>query len=203
MNLTKTEVRKTVEAWLVDKFGATRNPQSVSNKDACKAIGLIPNNCKGIGTVGGGRLLKAWAEGRDVPYWASVGGYLEGGQNEAREPLVKNIKPASKPHNRAKDKKAQKAWQRKRHDFYDSSEWRELRYKALKQCGAACQCCGRPRGNGVVLHVDHIKPRSKFPHLELLLENLQVLCEDCNLGKSNKDSTDWRVNEHRAIGSEA
>jgi 5-methylcytosine-specific restriction endonuclease McrA len=29
--------------------------------------------------------------------------------------------------------------------------------------------------------------------LELTLSNLQVLCEDCNLGKSNTDATDWRV----------
>jgi 5-methylcytosine-specific restriction endonuclease McrA len=26
----------------------------------------------------------------------------------------------------------------------------------------------------------------------LRLDNLQVLCEPCNLGKSNRDETDWR-----------
>src|SRR5262249_39926358 len=39
---------------------------------------------------------------------------------------------------------------------------------------------------------DHIKPRSKFPELELELGNLQVLCADCNLGKRAWDQTDWR-----------
>lgn len=76
--------------------------------------------------------------------------------------------------------------------FYTSQPWRELRYEALKIHGAACQCCGRTRKDGAVIHVDHIKPRSKYPHLELEITNLQILCEDCNLGKLHKDETDWR-----------
>lgn len=76
--------------------------------------------------------------------------------------------------------------------FYETREWRELRYKALVKYGPTCQCCGATRGNGVVIHVDHIKPRSKFPKLQLELSNMQILCADCNLGKSNKDATDWR-----------
>lgn len=42
------------------------------------------------------------------------------------------------------------------------------------------------------MHVDHIKPRSKYPELELEFTNLQILCADCNLGKRNHDSIDWR-----------
>jgi hypothetical protein len=80
-------------------------------------------------------------------------------------------------------------------DFYESREWRELRYKVLKEHGGKCECCGKTARDGVVIHVDHIKPRSKFPSLELVFENLQVLCEDCNLGKSNKDRHDWRENK--------
>jgi 5-methylcytosine-specific restriction endonuclease McrA len=76
--------------------------------------------------------------------------------------------------------------------FYKSPEWLSLRYQALKQNGAKCQCCGATSASGVTLHVDHIRPRSKAPHLQLELSNLQILCEDCNLGKSNKDDTDWR-----------
>lgn len=78
-------------------------------------------------------------------------------------------------------------------DFYITREWRELRYLALQAGDGRCQCCGRSPAHGVVLHVDHIKPKSKFPHLALTLSNLQVLCADCNLGKSNKDDTDWAV----------
>lgn len=69
--------------------------------------------------------------------------------------------------------------------FYDSREWRELRWKVLRKSDMRCQACGRGRNDGTILHVDHIKPRSKFPELELVESNLQVLCEDCNLGKSN------------------
>jgi len=78
------------------------------------------------------------------------------------------------------------------HDFYKSDEWREVRYKALVMHGAQCQCCGATRADGVKLHVDHIKPKSKFPELALDIKNLQILCEDCNLGKMARDQTDWR-----------
>jgi 5-methylcytosine-specific restriction endonuclease McrA len=56
--------------------------------------------------------------------------------------------------------------------------------------------CGRSkRKHGVVIHVDHIKPKSKYPELALEYNNLQLLCEDCNLGKSNKYETDYRPEE--------
>lgn len=73
--------------------------------------------------------------------------------------------------------------------FYKTREWRELRYKVLTKYGKVCQCCGQTSG---YLHVDHIKPRSLFPTLELEENNLQVLCEACNIGKTNRDTTDWR-----------
>jgi|LakMenEpi03Aug12_release.lakeMendotaPanAssembly.Ray.scaffolds.fasta_scaffold03608_11 5-methylcytosine-specific restriction endonuclease McrA len=74
--------------------------------------------------------------------------------------------------------------------FYDTQEWQILRYKAYKLYGKTCHCCG---ATNTELHVDHIKPRSKYPHLELDLNNLQILCRECNLGKGNTDSIDWRT----------
>lgn len=76
--------------------------------------------------------------------------------------------------------------------FYQSDEWRSVRVKALLRDGRKCVLCGRTVRDGVKLHVDHIKPRSKYPELELELDNLQVLCEDCNLGKKNDYEEDWR-----------
>ena len=77
--------------------------------------------------------------------------------------------------------------------FYRGDAWRSLRYDALRRAKGCCQLCGRSkRDHGIVLHVDHIKPRSLHPHLQYEPTNLQVLCEDCNLGKSNTDDTDWR-----------
>lgn len=77
-------------------------------------------------------------------------------------------------------------------EFYDSNEWMRLRYEVLRERGAQCECCGATRADGVVIQVDHVKPRSLFPELALVKSNLQVLCRPCNLGKSNRDSTDWR-----------
>lgn len=77
-------------------------------------------------------------------------------------------------------------------DFYSSLVWRELRFRALKRNDGRCELCGRSKHDGVILHVDHIKPRSRFPMLALTESNLQVMCDDCNLGKGNRDTTDWR-----------
>ncbi len=76
--------------------------------------------------------------------------------------------------------------------FYNSNAWRRLRYAALKLNDGRCECCGAKSADGVQLHVDHIIPRYKNPKLSLEITNLQILCEDCNLGKGAWDSTDWR-----------
>lgn len=76
-------------------------------------------------------------------------------------------------------------------NFYYSDAWRQLRYRVFKKYGRQCMVCGATGK----LHIDHIKPRSKFPKLELEMSNLQVLCEDCNMGKLNLDDTDWRPKE--------
>jgi hypothetical protein len=78
--------------------------------------------------------------------------------------------------------------------FYSSREWLELRYRVLKKSAGCCLCCGNRGNPDNPLQVDHIKPRSKFPHLALSESNLQVLCRDCNLGKGAWDLSDWRGN---------
>lgn len=77
-------------------------------------------------------------------------------------------------------------------NFYSSDEWRQTRYHALLANDGRCECCGASKASGAVLHVDHIKPRSRFPEFALDLANLQVLCADCNIGKGAADETDWR-----------
>lgn len=76
--------------------------------------------------------------------------------------------------------------------FFLSDQWIALRYKTLSARGNQCECCGNSWSVGNPLQVDHIKPRSLFPHLALEPENLQVLCRQCNLGKGQYDMTDWR-----------
>lgn len=109
---------------------------------------------------------------------------------------AKRIDP-EKPHKTKRERRAEKKTKRaaKKPDdlFYRSEEWRAVRFVALKRGNGCCDLCGRSkREHGVILHVDHIKPRSRFPALALDASNLQVLCEDCNLGKGNRDTTDWR-----------
>ena len=76
--------------------------------------------------------------------------------------------------------------------FLSSFEWRRVRMEALKKYGPVCQCCGATPATGSVMNVDHIKPRKVFPELALTVENLQILCHECNHGKGNWDMTDWR-----------
>lgn len=82
--------------------------------------------------------------------------------------------------------------------FYESWEWRTLRMKVLKEHGTSCQCCGAKKGESTVgggvvrIVVDHIKPLSKFWELRLSRDNLQVLCDECNMGKGAWDETDYR-----------
>ena len=76
--------------------------------------------------------------------------------------------------------------------FFVSDQWIKLRYKVLSSRGNRCECCGNSWTVGNPLQVEHIKPRSHFPHLALDENNLQVLCRECNIGKRNGDMTDWR-----------
>lgn len=76
--------------------------------------------------------------------------------------------------------------------FLLTFEWRKLRMQALKKYGPKCMCCGATPATGAVMNVDHIKPRKKHPELALDINNLQILCHDCNHGKGNWDQTDWR-----------
>lgn len=106
----------------------------------------------------------------------------------------------SKTRSKRAERKARKRDARKKRklkaiqkdDFLESYEWRRLRYSAILLHGRKCMACGRTPDDGITIHVDHIKPRRKYPELALVLLNLQVLCHECNHGKGNWDETDWR-----------
>lgn len=63
-----------------------------------------------------------------------------------------------------------------------SVNWR-LRAQVLMRDEARCRLCGVTPSDGAKLHVDHIQPWSKGG--ETTLDNLQILCERCNVGKSD------------------
>lgn len=60
----------------------------------------------------------------------------------------------------------------------------DIRYEVLKRDNFRCKICGMSAEDGIKLHVDHIIPVSKGG--KSTMNNLQTLCERCNLGKSNK-----------------
>jgi hypothetical protein len=65
-----------------------------------------------------------------------------------------------------------------------------IRWQVFQRDDWKCVACGRGSHDDIILHVDHITPRSKGGQDRL--ENYQTLCHICNIGKSNKDATDLR-----------
>ena len=60
---------------------------------------------------------------------------------------------------------------------------RGLRHEVFKRDNYTCVECGARKSDGATLHVDHKVPVSKGGTDEL--SNLQTLCSDCNLNKSD------------------
>lgn len=63
-----------------------------------------------------------------------------------------------------------------------TANWRQ-RAIVLMRDGAKCELCGATPQSGAKLHIDHVIPWSKGG--ETVLDNLRVLCEQCNIGRSN------------------
>lgn len=103
---------------------------------------------------------------------------------ECRSERIKTAAKNSSPFNLKMNNYVMAAQRKYGRTFYTSDAWIRLRYDVLQRSNGHCSLCGRgPLADGVKLHVDHIKPRSRYPELELDPKNLQVLCRDCNMGK--------------------
>lgn len=113
--------------------------------------------------------------------WLMIGGSLKKSKKVKKSKFVTKKQPIN-----LKEKFAQS------NEFLQSYEWRTVRMQALIKYGRKCQCCGASPSDGAVMNVDHIKPRKTHPELALTLNNLQILCHECNHGKGNWDQTDWR-----------
>lgn len=126
---------------------------------------------------------------------------------------IDQILTASQPSNRCLQKKhfpsnpkiarrikgkAVAATMQQRDDFYRSWEWKRVRMDALLKYGPVCMCCGArrgdktPQGDDVRIVVDHVRPIAKYWERRLDPTNLQILCDECNMGKGSRLETDFR-----------
>lgn len=64
----------------------------------------------------------------------------------------------------------------------DGQKWRIKQYSLQGRCCAECKKPLELKDS----HIDHIKPITKYPQLNLDLENLQITHPSCNLSKSSK-----------------
>ncbi len=101
-----------------------------------------------------------------------------------REGKLSHIKPYTNPRKKLKPKDVKKP-----KDFYQTEKWLTLKKKVLRTYGCYCMKCFVKRTE---IHVDHIRPRSKRPDLELNFNNLQCLCRKCNYEKMNYNEIDYR-----------
>lgn len=64
-----------------------------------------------------------------------------------------------------------------------TTEWRKMREAVLMRDGAFCSICGEDDKRK--LHIDHIIPKRLIGD-DGGLDNLQVLCQKCNLSKGGR-----------------
>lgn len=66
-----------------------------------------------------------------------------------------------------------------------------MRWLVFQRDNWRCCACGKGSGEGAILQVDHIIPRSRGGKDSM--DNYQTLCRECNIGKSNRDTTNLRL----------
>ncbi len=72
-------------------------------------------------------------------------------------------------------------------------EWKNMRKEVFERDNYTCQICGQVGG---VLHPDHIKPKSKFPELVFVIDNVRTLCRECH---QKTDTYGGRVNKYNEL----
>lgn len=148
-------------------------------------VSLYDYVCKALAKDGYPLPLNTNKESWVFEHWLMIGGNLK----KIKKNLLRKTYAQSPPKKKTTNLKHLFA---QTNEFLASYEWRKLRLEALLMYGRKCLCCGASPETGAVLNVDHIKPRKTHPELALDIRNLQVLCHDCNHGKGNWNTTDFR-----------
>ncbi len=74
-------------------------------------------------------------------------------------------------------------------DSEEGQSWKQNKYQTQGECCAICKISIQLKGS----HIDHIKPLSRFPHLALDTQNMQITCPECNTSKNNKDHVSPKI----------
>jgi 5-methylcytosine-specific restriction endonuclease McrA len=88
-----------------------------------------------------------------------------------------------------------------RSKFYETKEWKSLRYKFIKTKKTeelVCVQCGAgpfTKENWESMNVDHIKPVKHFWEERLNIDNLQILCWICNRVKMNHYNEPFKLGD--------
>lgn len=73
--------------------------------------------------------------------------------------------------------------------FYDSKDWRELRYQVLLDCNFICELCNKSEA----VIGDHIIPTKVRWDLRLDRENIQGVCKACHNKKTVQDKLEYGI----------
>ena len=78
-------------------------------------------------------------------------------------------------------------------EFYRSYDWKKIRKQIVDTREHRCACCNiKLSVNTKSLNVDHILPLKYYWDQRLDLDNLQILCDECNKAKGSKYRPDWQ-----------
>lgn len=76
--------------------------------------------------------------------------------------------------------------------FYATLAWKELSYRTRTRYPPRCMLCLKPGSETNPLVCDHIKPLRFNWELRLDPNNMQILCNNCNIGKGSHCDADYR-----------
>jgi hypothetical protein len=111
--------------------------------------------------------------------------------NNMKAHLVKKQKKLGQPTIISNDY-SNKEFEERLHRFYNSKKWKLIKEQVYKTFVHMCPVCGSEDN----LRVDHIKPIRHYPALIDDMNNLQLLCNECNLEKGSM--INWTLGWHIA-----
>jgi len=111
--------------------------------------------------------------------------------NTTNEPIkVKKVKTKNKVQLKHSVKSVE--------NIYQSPRWADIKKVIYSLYDFKCM---KFSNNQNEMHVDHICPVSKYPAMKWSINNLQLLCKNCNMEKSNVNENDYRTLEQKDLCS--